>query len=145
MEKSEALPDHRASLLSQHGELDFSRASTTAIIGRRLLDAKEQVDANCLSLNTVGEMAELAMLSEFYFFRLFKKAFHVTPYQYLSRLKFEEAGRLLITGASIAEVSSMCGYADPFTFSKAFKRHFRISPARYIRLECQSDTKKFKA
>lgn len=120
-------------LPAETGSLDFLRPATAAIIASRLLNAKQQVEINCLSLRTVAEMAEIAMLSEFYFLRLFKKVYRITPYQYLTRLKLEQARELLLTGASVRQVSLTCGYTDAFTFSKAFKRHFRTAPKHFVR------------
>ena len=44
----------------------------------------------------------------------------------------EYASQLLREGAlSVSEVARSCGYPDPLTFSKAFKRTLGVTPSQY--------------
>ncbi len=54
--------------------------------------------------------------------RLFKKLIGKSPIKYHNELRMSYAGFLLDAGASVKEVSTQTGYADTFSFSKAFKR-----------------------
>ena len=60
---------------------------------------------------------------------------HITgmaPGRYLSRLRCDEARRLLWeTDLPIAEIGERVGMVDPYGFSRSFKRVVGISPARF--------------
>lgn len=67
-----------------------------------------------------------------YLCRLFKRFDSQSPYQYLMRLKMNAAAqRLHAPDALVKKVAYELGYADPFHFSRAFKKVFRISPETF--------------
>jgi len=77
----------------------------------------------------VTDMARVAKLSRFHFSRRFSRARGLSPGQYLTRLRLDEAIRLLSVGASsVKEVALQCGYSDPNYFCKVFRRSFGVSP-----------------
>jgi AraC-like DNA-binding protein len=101
---------------------------------RRLYIGKEFMDENFLSISGIGEVALASNLSEFHFFRSFKQAFGTTTYQYILSKKLELAKSMMTDAqVSITEVAAICNFPDLFTFSKAFKRHFGVSPSQFQR------------
>jgi AraC family transcriptional regulator len=87
-----------------------------------------------LNISGIGEVALASNLSEFHFFRSFKQAFGITTYQYILSKKLELAKSMMTNrNVSITEIASICNFLDLFTFSKAFKRHFGISPSQFQR------------
>ena len=66
-----------------------------------------------------------------------RKLFHnrlngMTLGKLLNNLKLRKAIELLTySNLSISEISQACGYNDPFTFSKAFKRSIGLPPREY--------------
>ena len=75
------------------------------------------------------DLAKLACLSPSQFHRVFKKATGRTPFQFLEALKMNKSRQLLLTEQiSIQELSDQFGYRDYETFSRAFKKHFHLSP-----------------
>ncbi len=79
----------------------------------------------------IGELAKLAGLSEKYFINYFKEALGITPGQYIYQLKMNRARELLYSNQfSIQQIADMLGYADPYSFSKAFKKHYNILPSQ---------------
>ncbi len=97
----------------------------------RLGFGKQFMDENFLSINEINEVSLASNLSEFHFFRSFRQAYGITPYQYLlnKRLKFSRA-LIMQQKMSLTEISMHCNFPDLFTFSKAFKRHYGISPSQ---------------
>lgn len=65
--------------------------------------------------------------------RQFRKAeIGLTPGKLISRLRFQLATELLQnTNYSITEIGYRCGYKDPFTFSRAFRKAVGKSPSFY--------------
>lgn len=49
--------------------------------------------------------------------------------QTLFEAKMDKALRLLNLGKNVCETAKQTGYASAFSFSRAFKRHFRLSPS----------------
>lgn len=81
---------------------------------------------------TVQELADRLHLSRSHFFTLFKKKNSCSPQQYLIRLRLEKAAELLRKdGASPSYAAYSVGYTDIFQFSRAFKKHFGVSPRNY--------------
>jgi AraC family transcriptional regulator len=96
----------------------------------RLYRGKEYMDANFFKNPEIKEIALYSNLSEFHFFRCFRQAFGISPYQYLLRKRLEYATELLkCKKFRIAKVATLTGFPDPFTFSKAYKRIFGFAPS----------------
>lgn len=82
----------------------------------------------------VAELAQLAGASRASLVRLFHAGTGVAPKQWLAALRLElSAARLAEGGPSLTEVALSVGYQNVFSFSRAFKRRYGISPAHYRR------------
>lgn len=81
---------------------------------------------------TVQEIAERLNLDRSYFSNYFKKETGRSPHQFLTDLRMERAAVLLQKDRVCPSiVATSIGYADLFTFSKAFKTYFGVSPRQY--------------
>ncbi|MFF8643993.1 helix-turn-helix domain-containing protein [Streptomyces sp. NPDC015345] len=81
---------------------------------------------------TLAEIAGEVHLSVYHFVRVFKAATGATPYRYLTRLRVEEAKRLLRgTDLPIARIAARCGFAGPGALSAAFLRQTGARPSAY--------------
>ncbi len=92
----------------------------------KTLDFIEKNIGQSLSLR---KLAQTACLSQSQFHRVFKKETQRTPNQFIEELKVNKAYRLLLeSDISVNQLSLELGYNDYETFSRAFKRHFKLSP-----------------
>ena len=83
---------------------------------------------------TVEEVAARLHLNRCYFSTLFTHAVGRSPRAYLTDLRMERAAMLLTRyGYSATVAAASVGYPDLFGFSRAFKRHFGISPSAYAK------------
>ncbi|SUA57689.1 Methylphosphotriester-DNA--protein-cysteine S-methyltransferase [Oligella ureolytica] len=80
---------------------------------------------------SMESLASLADLSVSQFDRTFKKLFHMTPTQYIQKVRFETAIKLLKQNLSITEISVLCGYSDHSAFSRQFKQLTGLSPSSF--------------
>jgi AraC-like DNA-binding protein len=81
---------------------------------------------------TNHRLARLAHLSVRAFERKFRASFHVTPQQYLRKLRLYMASRALVyTNQPLAKVALNCGFVDQSHFSREFRRHFGRTPRDY--------------
>ncbi len=107
--------------------------STRKELLQRLQVAKQYMNDSFLQVNEIAEVATVCNLSEFHFYRSFKEAFGITPYQYLLNCRLNFAKDLIRqNNQSLSSIALSCNFPDLFTFSKAFKRHFGVSPSTYI-------------
>jgi AraC-like DNA-binding protein len=73
----------------------------------------------------------IAGLNRFEALRAFKKRYGLPPHAYQLCLRISHARRLLLGGASAAEVAARCGFADQSHFTRHFKRFNGVTPAQY--------------
>lgn len=80
--------------------------------------------------------AEQIGLTPAYFSKLFKKETGETFVKYLTRIRMEEAIRMLdTTDEKIYVIAEKTGYPDVGYFSHVFKKKYGISPIQYRRQE----------
>lgn len=80
----------------------------------------------------IEALAQIISLSEKYFISFFKKAMGTTPINYITQVKMKKALEYLNEQSySVKEVASMVGYTDIYTFSKAFKKVYGVSPSKF--------------
>ena len=59
---------------------------------------------------------------------------HLTPKQWLTRLRIDAAMELLGSGGSIAAIGQACGFSDQSAFSRQFKVSVGTTPRDYRRI-----------
>lgn len=100
----------------------------------RLWRLWEAVDIDPSRPWTLEELAGKAAVSPEHLRRLCHTQTHSSPMQHVTRLRLRRAAALLAsTPQKIATVALAVGYASPFAFSTAFRRHIGIPPAEYRR------------
>ncbi|HSH19966.1 MAG TPA: AraC family transcriptional regulator [Draconibacterium sp.] len=81
---------------------------------------------------TLQQIAYEAGYSATYFTTLFKKETGYSPHSYFSHLKILKATEFLdYTRHKVKEISYSLGYADPYYFTKDFKKRMGLSPRQY--------------
>lgn len=83
---------------------------------------------------TVSDIAHRLHLNRSYFSELFKMNTLLSPDNYLRQLKMNKAAELLTKyNCSVSVTASSVGYPDVFSFSRAFKKYFGISPSLFAK------------
>lgn len=79
---------------------------------------------------TLDDLAAFTGFSAQHVNRLFGRELGITPLQYLTRMRMDRAGELLLENRlTVAAVGHAVGYEDPAYFSRAFSQHFGHSPS----------------
>ena len=77
-------------------------------------------------------LAETANISGFHFHRIFKAFIGESPGAYISRLRLERAAQhLKTTQLTLTEIAEKTGYQSQYALSKAFKKHFGVTPTAF--------------
>ena len=81
---------------------------------------------------TAPEIAHRLSLNRAYFTKIFTDAMKISPGKYLHTFRMNKAAQMLRTKSyTVSVVASSVGFFDVFSFSRAFKAQFGISPGSY--------------
>ena len=81
---------------------------------------------------TIAQIAERLHLDKTYFSHAFKKKMAISPKQYLTKLRMEQAVGLMEQHRySVTEAALAVGYENIYIFSKMFKRYYGVSPTNF--------------
>lgn len=100
----------------------------------RLCRARDFLKASYRDRVTLGDAARQACLSPFHFNRVFADVFGETPHEFLTRVRIEEAKRLLLRdNHSVTDICFDVGYESLGSFSMRFRSLTGLSPAAFRR------------
>lgn len=103
---------------------------------RKLEHARDILDAQYTYPPTIIELSKQVALNEFKLKRAFKEYFGTTIYGYVTRLRMEEASRLILEEKkSVGQVATAVGFNHQSHLTDAFKRYFGILPSEIKLLE----------
>lgn len=90
------------------------------------------IDTHIYTMKNLSELCEATDYSYGYLSALFKKTTSETLYDYYNK-KRADAARLLLNEnkLTVTEISEALGYSTLYSFSKAFKKQFGLSPKLY--------------
>jgi AraC-like DNA-binding protein len=116
-----------ARLLRRYGTRPrpVSRAAPAVAMARRRLDEAPEVPV------TLAELAALSGVSRFQLLRGFARETGVTPHAYLLQRRVRMVRQLLVAGRALADAAQDAGFADQSHMTRAFRRQFGVTPARY--------------
>ncbi|TNJ34328.1 helix-turn-helix transcriptional regulator [Arenimonas terrae] len=96
---------------------------------RRLLRAKDRMDAASHEAWPVRRLAKVSGVSEAHFARSFKDAFGLPPHRYLLTRRIEKATALLRdTALPITDIAFQTGWSSLGTFGRTFRDITGLSP-----------------
>ena len=95
--------------------------------------ARDYLHAHFAEPVTLTTLAQVAGLSCFYFIRVFRAAFGMTPHAYLAMLRLERSRQLLRTSSSIAQVAAAVGFSDQSHLTRFFRRVYGMTPGVYAK------------
>ena len=108
----------------------MSRATEEA--NRRLLRARDAMDARYAEPLDIPSLARIALTSPAHFSRTFRDTFGETPHRYLQRRRVERAAFLLReTTRSVTDICLDVGFGSLGTFSRTFSDIVGVSPSAY--------------
>ena len=95
--------------------------------------SRDLIESRFLELHTLSDVAEASHINAPYLCRLFKRYSAESPYQMLIRLKMRYAADLLNGPPTlIKQAAKTTGFADPYHFSRVFKKIYGVSPRGFL-------------
>ncbi len=103
---------------------------------RRALTVMDSTYEQPLSVEAI---ASHAGFSHFHFIRFFHRTYGITPHQYLTRKRIQQAQRLLaLSELSVTEICLAVGFQSLGSFSSLYRRQTGYSPSEHrVRLQEQ--------
>lgn len=103
---------------------------------------KKYIDENYRKKITKEDLANVAICSVPNLYRLFNRHFHMSPHNYVNKIRLQKAAVLLKNNNyTVTEVSEAVGFDDPVYFSKLFKKSYQLSPKKYRELSKSLNSK----
>lgn len=98
-----------------------------------LVNAIRYIHAHYAEELDLETLARNVYVSPYYISHLFRSEMGTTFSDYLTKIRLDNAKRLLMEGLSVEKTAELVGYADGNYFIKIFKKFTGVTPARYRR------------
>jgi AraC family transcriptional regulator len=96
----------------------------------------DYINTNLNSNIDLGILSGIANISEFHFHRIFRAIIGEPVASYITRIRLENAAqKLQSTNQSLSKIADSTGYGNQQALSKAFQRHFGVSPSAFRNLQ----------
>lgn len=102
--------------------------------------AEEYVEQACQLIQShyatmnVNQLADYLHLNRCYLSRIFKQFKGISIKSYWTNTRLQAGRNLILQNYTVAQASSMVGYADIASFSRAFKEYYKYSPKQYAQM-----------
>lgn len=97
--------------------------------------AAKQLEENCGSIESLGELAAALGCTDRHLRRVFRREYRVSPVEYLQTCRLLLAKSLLTdTGLPVLEVAMAAGFGSLRRFNDLFQKRYRMSPTALRRL-----------
>ena len=93
--------------------------------------ALQYIQYNYSRAINVGDIAESVGISRSHLYRLFMEELNISPNEYLTRFRIDQACDLLEQGLSVSEAAYSSGFSDQLYFSRVFKKRENVPPSKY--------------
>ena len=94
----------------------------------------EYIESHYREKCTLNQIAEAADRSPIYFHDVFQDVMDMTPYEYIAKLRLDEAKRrLALTDEDPASIAEYCGFCSQSYFNFVFKKAEGITPLHFRR------------
>jgi AraC family transcriptional regulator len=110
------------------------KPATKRDLYKRLVRGRELMDSNFTQPLSIELVAKEACMSEYHFYRMFKKMMGISPHQYILQKRLKNGKQLLeLHQLSVSDAAVECGFSDIYSFSKAFKQEFGVTPSSLLK------------
>ena len=91
---------------------------------------KDLIDSNYPFDITISSIAESIGINKQYMSRLFKQKTNMSIKEYILAARMKEARQMISRNMRLSEIYYQCGYKDVYSFSRAYKNYYGVSPKK---------------
>mgnify|MGYP001131490258 CR=1 FL=1 len=91
------------------------------------------IEQNYNSDLTLDKLSKIASFSKYHFHRIFKSIVGESMADYIRRVRLQSSTLQFKTNQKITQIAMNSGYETNASFSKAFKKHFGITPKEFAK------------
>ena len=127
-------------LLSYIWEFIFRLKQMHSDIGHKNRKIEDYVEQACQLIQShyatmnVNQLADHMHLNRCYLSHIFKQSKGMSIKAYLTNTRLEASRALLLRNYTVAQTSSLVGYSNIASFSRAFKEYYKYSPKQYVQM-----------
>ncbi len=110
---------------------EFRRTGNETAAVRRVTECIRSGYAEDLGLR---ELSSIACLSPFHLLRTFQQQTGVTPHEYLTQVRVEQARSMLRGGQRLADIAQTTGFADQSHLTRTFKKRYGVTPGAFRKI-----------
>lgn len=108
------------------------RKATRVELYKRLSRAMDVLRTGFCGEISLTQLAAEACLSKYHFLRLFRRAYGLSPYQYIQHLRLEKARILLADSLMpVTDLAGLLGFENSQSFSRLFYQRMGLYPTQY--------------
>ena len=116
-------------LMKMKQQKDFG---TQKYVSDEIILAKSIIDEDTTYDLSIDDICKKAFISKQTLFLKFKKAFNITPHQYILKKKILVSCDMLLNhNTSISKIAETLKFSDEYAFANAFKKQIGTTPAKY--------------
>lgn len=132
LEQEEGVADIFSYLLSSYTTIENFNLKIYKL-GNRLKKVEQFIHENYDKNISLSELSEIANVGIFHFARSFKADTGLTPIEYLTQTRIDNAKKLIESGMNLADVALETGFADQSHLTRKFRRQTGFTPGQYIK------------
>lgn len=123
---------YRSEVTNRAEALKFLNQSTRTEILKRLSIAKDFINSNYNKSISLNDIALASCLSVNHLLRTFKQAYQVSPHQFLTQVRLQQAKYYLKnTDYQVSEIVDIVGFECQSSFTRLFRNSFQVTPKQY--------------
>lgn len=108
------------------------QAESSDAMDLAVMKAAAMISASPTDPEIASRAVDAAPYNRDYFLREFQRRVGRTPRKYQEFMRMERAMHFLASGMSVSATAAEIGYADPYYFSRMFKRTLWLSPREHV-------------
>jgi AraC family transcriptional regulator len=123
-------------LLKNYSPAGFKQKTSGGLSGYKLRRVSEFIKENIEDDLTLGKIAEIAGLSRFHFAGVSRQTTGLTPQQYVTQKRIENAKQLLaFSDLPLIEISLRSGFKNQSHFTTLFRKFTKFTPKTWRELK----------
>lgn len=134
------LLSHQVSCILTDMIINKTKRVNNQIHHQLIVNAADYMRSHYSEKIKIEDLAKEEFISVYYFIRLFKEYYGVSPYEYLVKHRINIAKEQILQMVPFEEIAHNCGLGNLNNFFRIFKKHTNMTPNQYRSLYTSNDS-----